>query len=193
MADQFDVAVHGRKRPAEGELDDQPLAKKFGRLQIGTLAINRFPVSREGQAQCVPKRYGSNDTMMLDDTDTTVYIHDLEQELAESDAFDPAITILPGLEDRLSMTKMLVAETKHPCTDIVLYREPESLTVPKDKDQVRWALMETRERARLGQERVRSGIHQRSDSRCIDQAGRTGSEKCRQNDNSADKMDIDAD
>lgn len=35
MAHQFDVTAHGTKRPAEGELDDQPLAKKFGRLKIG--------------------------------------------------------------------------------------------------------------------------------------------------------------
>jgi hypothetical protein len=35
-AQQSEVQVHGTKRPAAGELDDQPLAKKFGRLRIGT-------------------------------------------------------------------------------------------------------------------------------------------------------------
>lgn len=41
MAQQIDPAVqyHGRKRPAESEPEDQPLAKRFGRLHIGKYYI----------------------------------------------------------------------------------------------------------------------------------------------------------
>jgi hypothetical protein len=42
-AQQFEVEVHGTKRPAEGELDDQPLAKKFGGLRIGMKQLPIIP------------------------------------------------------------------------------------------------------------------------------------------------------
>ncbi|KAL4971276.1 hypothetical protein BDW66DRAFT_32692 [Aspergillus desertorum] len=196
MACQSDVAVHGRKRPAEGELDDRPLTKRFGRLQIGPLASLNLPEFREEQAQRVPTLHRQSDAMLLDDTDTTLYIHDLEKELAEAEAVDGALTVLPGLEDRLSITNILVANnSKHPCTEIVLYREPESLSIPKDKDQVRRALMETRERVRLSQQRLRSSSTQRrKDKLCTDQDF-TQKEECqrRVNWDDVDAMDIDAD
>lgn len=41
MAQQVDTAIqyHGKKRPAESEPEDQPLAKRFGRLHIGKYYI----------------------------------------------------------------------------------------------------------------------------------------------------------
>ncbi|KAL4774127.1 hypothetical protein BDW60DRAFT_215543 [Aspergillus nidulans var. acristatus] len=153
MAQRSDVAVHGRKRPAEEELDDQPLTKKFGRLQI-------------------------------------------EQELAETEILDGAFTILPGIEGRLSLANILVAnESKRPCTAVVLYREPESLSIPKDKDQVRRALIETRERARLSQQRVQSSPRQQRNDTVYTDQGLTHKEECQQRVNSDDDdaMDIDVD
>ncbi|KAL4902473.1 hypothetical protein BDW74DRAFT_157834 [Aspergillus multicolor] len=166
MAHQSDVAGNGRKRPADGELDDQPLTKKFGRLQIGPLATLRLLNGQTEQARCLANTLQRhNDAMLLDDTATTLYVHDLEQELAETDALEGALTILPGLEGRLSMTKMLVADnSKPPCNEIVLYREPESLSIPKDKDLVRRALIETRERARLGHQGLPGGMQQKNNS-----------------------------
>lgn len=196
MAQRSDVAVHGRKRPAEEELDDQPLTKKFGRLQIGPLAGLPLLECREGQARTVPNIHRPSDAMILDDTDTTLYIHNLEQELAETEILDGAFTILPGIEDRLSLTNILVAnDSKRPCTDVVLYREPESLSIPKDKDQVRRALIETRERARLSQQKLRSSPGQeKNDAACTDQ-NLTHKEECQQRANSDDDdaMDIDVD
>ncbi|KAL4912201.1 hypothetical protein BDW62DRAFT_195247 [Aspergillus aurantiobrunneus] len=191
MAHPSDVAVHGRKRPAEGELEDQRLTKRLGRLQIGNQERLCLREAWKDQTQPIAKLDRPNDPMMLDDTESTVYIHDLEQELAEIDILGPAITIIPGLEDRLSVTKMLVADNKNPCNDIVLYREPESLTIPKDKDQVRQALIETRERARLAQQRPQRGAQRKN--KC--QGTIQGSEcikESRQKDNSEDEMDIDA-
>ncbi|KAL5334940.1 hypothetical protein BJX70DRAFT_341512 [Aspergillus crustosus] len=153
MAQQFDVAVHGRKRPAKGELDDQPLAKKFGRLQIGSLSMLHLPDVPEKPAKPVPRLSEANDPMVLDDTKSRVYIYDLDRELTENKAVDCPLIILPGLEESLSMSKILVplGKANRQCSEIVLYREPESLSISKENDQVRRALMETRERARLGQ------------------------------------------
>ncbi|BCS21401.1 uncharacterized protein APUU_21833S [Aspergillus puulaauensis] len=188
MAHQFNITVHGRKRPADGGLDDQPLAKKFGRLKIESLGVPRLPGSLE--AKDVPQPHHPGDAMMLDDTNTTVYIHDLEQELAETEALDQAVTILPGLEDKLPMTKLLVENNKPQCRELVVYKEPESLTVPKDKDQVRRALMETRERARLGQRAHLSDMGWIQGPRCIDQnPGHVRS--LQKNGSQGDKMDID--
>ncbi|KAL4996490.1 hypothetical protein BDV10DRAFT_109349 [Aspergillus recurvatus] len=117
--------------------------------------------------------------MLLDDTDTTLYIHDLEQELAETEALDGALTILPGLEGTLSMANILVANnSKRACTEIVLYREPESLSIPKDKDQVRRALIETRERARLSQQGFRSSPTQQKDDTVYTDQDLTHKEEC---------------
>ncbi|KAL3494195.1 hypothetical protein BJX62DRAFT_52113 [Aspergillus germanicus] len=157
-AQQSEVQVHGTKRPAAGELDDQPLAKKFGRLRIGPLAMVRSPERRQEQPRPNSKTNGFDDAMMLDDTKHTVYIHDLEQELEEPLFLQDGLTILPGLSDRLSMSKLLVSSAKPQCNEVVLYREPESLSIPKDKDQVRRALIETRERARLGLSRYRRDV-----------------------------------
>ena len=139
-------------------------------------------------AKDVPQLHHPGDAMMLDDTNTTVYIHDLDQELTESDTLDRAITILPGLEDKLPMTKLLVGDNRPQCKELVVYKEPESLTVPKDEDQVRRALIETRERARLGhQARI-------SDMGWIKGPRGTGHARhLQQNGNPEDKMDIDAD
>ncbi|KAL2826038.1 hypothetical protein BJY01DRAFT_151187 [Aspergillus pseudoustus] len=186
-AQQSEVGVHGTKRPAEGELDDQPLAKKFGRLRIGPLAMVRSPAGREVQARPNLKSSRVEDAMLLDDTKHTVYIHDLEQELEETEFLQGGLTILPGLSDRLSMSKMLVSSTKPQCNEIVLYREPESLSIPKDKDPVRRALIETRERARLGHSRhwrdVGEGVEPQA-------AGQTG-KSSKTNFDQFDIMDVD--
>ncbi|KAL4935068.1 hypothetical protein BDV06DRAFT_138842 [Aspergillus oleicola] len=191
MAHQFDVAGHRRKRPAEGELDNQPLAKKFGQLQIGSPTGVRLPEVPERQDQRPRNSHESDDPMMLEDTESTVYIHDLERELAESEALDQPFTILPGLEEKLSMAKILAADNQRQCSELVLYREPESLSIPKDRDQVRRALLETRERARLAQQGIQRNVQQKN-------PGYTNSSSVRvdefsQVDALDDRMDIDAD
>ncbi|KAE8411878.1 hypothetical protein BDV36DRAFT_288335 [Aspergillus pseudocaelatus] len=131
MAQHPDAGVyHGKKRPAESDPDgDQPLAKRFGRLHIAL-----------------------NDMMILDDTKHTVYIHDLEREIAETELPNDPITFLPGIGESLrAIPRFVVTEAKPMCNELVLYREPASLTVPKERDTVRKALIETRERARTNQ------------------------------------------
>ncbi|KAE8376171.1 hypothetical protein BDV26DRAFT_266084 [Aspergillus bertholletiae] len=90
--------------------------------------------------------------MVLDDTRHTIYIHDLEREIAETELPIDSITFLPGVGENLrAIPRFIVTEAKPKCNELVLYREPTSLTVPKERDTVRKALIETRERARTNQ------------------------------------------
>jgi hypothetical protein len=87
--------------------------------------------------------------MMLDDTKHRVYIHDLDREIAETEPPSDPITFLPGVEQSLgAIPKFLVADGKPVGNELVLYKEPTSLTVSKERDTVCKALIETRERAR---------------------------------------------
>ncbi|KAL4802851.1 hypothetical protein BDV18DRAFT_46329 [Aspergillus unguis] len=192
MAHRSDIAIHGRKRPAEGELDDQPLAKRFGNLQIDNLTRKQLSEFQGKETQRLSRPCKSNDAMMLDDTKHTLFIHDLESELAETDALDGTLTVLPGLEKRLSLASVLVAENKRPCNEIVLYREPESLSIPKEEDQVRRALMETRERARLRRQHPH-GNPQPENYQYVAEGAVHSGENFRSLGISEDKMDIDGD
>ncbi|KAE8130737.1 hypothetical protein BDV38DRAFT_276536 [Aspergillus pseudotamarii] len=155
MAQHPDVGVyHGKKRPAESDPDgDQPLIKRFGRLHIDPQAISHAP--SEIRKNLDVGQHGSsalNDMMILDDTKHTVYIHDLEREIAETELPSDSITFLPGIGESLrAIPRFVVTEAKPMCNELVLYREPASLTVPKERDTVRKALIETRERARTNQ------------------------------------------
>lgn len=87
--------------------------------------------------------------MLLDDTKDTIYIHDLDRELEDIESKDNCLEILPGVAERMStIPKSLVANTTSPCNELVLYTEPTSLSIPKEEDNVRKALIATRERAR---------------------------------------------
>ncbi|KAL4878260.1 hypothetical protein BJY04DRAFT_115662 [Aspergillus karnatakaensis] len=194
MAQQFEVAVLGKKRPAEGELDDQPLAKRFDRLQIGSLTALRLPPSRQEIATLVPKLSEQNDAMMLDDTKSRVYVHDLERELAEVERLDSPLIILPGLEDKLSISKrMMVPDSARQCSEMVLYREPESLSIPKERDQVRRAIIETRERARLRQSMNQFGLQECAVQKRKQHVSAGGGEASQISGFLDDKMDIDVD
>ncbi|KAL3470478.1 hypothetical protein BJX99DRAFT_251207 [Aspergillus californicus] len=189
---QPNVGVHGRKRPAAGELDDQPLAKRFDRLQLDPFTPLRLPGRQDVQAHLEQDLHESIDMMMLDDTKHTVYIHDLEQELAESEAFSGNhLTILPGLEDKLRVSNLLISSPKHQCTEMVLYKEPESLSIPKHKDQVRRALIGTRERARLGLSGTSLAVQVQPQSHGIEHDQDLTTSHSAQKD--LDKMDVDTD
>lgn len=101
-------------------------------------------------------RTGLNDTMMLDDTKHTVYIHDLDREIEEQDHEDGSLRILSGLGGGLStIPRIFTPQTTTPQgKELVLYRDPISLTVPKEFDIVERASIETRERVRGEQPRL---------------------------------------
>jgi hypothetical protein len=85
--------------------------------------------------------------MILDDTKHTTYIHDLDRELADLDLPEGDLVILPLAAKMISVPESVLS---HPSQgrELVLYTEPSSLTVPKEQDSVRKAIIESRARAR---------------------------------------------
>lgn len=91
--------------------------------------------------------------MLLDDTRDTVFIHDIDREIAEGDTQEGTIDLLPGIAGTLlSIPKSLITDAKPQSNELVLYQEPTSLSIPKEQDSVRRAIAETRARARARQD-----------------------------------------
>lgn len=94
--------------------------------------------------------------MQVDDTETRVFVRDLDSELAELEAREQdeknKIEFLPDIEKKLNgIPKGLLRDNDKSSTDedqqLVLYRVPPSLSIPEDKDSVRRAMVEARRRA----------------------------------------------
>ncbi|KAK5631536.1 hypothetical protein RRF57_007250 [Xylaria bambusicola] len=117
----------------------------------------------------------SSDGMQLDDTKHKVYIYDLDAELSSADENSENESSLPGsptsgrgrlvflpdIEKHLSRSRIPPAIFANKEGDIaghnindmqmVLYSEPSSLSVPREHDSVRKAILEARARARQRQ------------------------------------------
>ena len=101
------------------------------------------------------KSQESDDIMHLDDTAHKVYIYDLDAELSDSESSDDGkLVFLPDIEKHLRETRIppsVLANSEGElagCNQLVLYNIPTSLSVPKEQDSVRKAIIETRARAR---------------------------------------------
>ena len=163
-----------RKRRAEEELEnDQRLAKRFNLLNLGMeLLWNSvhsdnlwilltssdiepsgriyFPVERSPPNGEVHK-INDADLMELENTRDKVFIHNLDQELAEIDSEGERLIFLPDIEKKLArIPKSVLTGHSQPVTgnEVVLYNVPSSLSIPPEKDNVRRAILETRARAR---------------------------------------------
>ncbi|PYH99564.1 hypothetical protein BO71DRAFT_310187, partial [Aspergillus ellipticus CBS 707.79] len=132
---------HGKKRPAENDPEsDQPLAKRFRQLHINSKPIG----SSYNDKESLP----TAEMMLLDDTKHTIYIHDLDRELADTEPTDFTIEILPSIIDNMSsIPQLLMTKPAVQNNELVLYTEPASLSIPRERDNVRKALIATRERA----------------------------------------------
>lgn len=94
---------------------------------------------------------GDDESMQLDDTKEKVYIYNLDQELADIESEEERLVFLPDIEKKLGrIPKSLLEGQSQPAanTQMVLYNVPSSLTVARDQDNVRKAIIETRARAR---------------------------------------------
>jgi hypothetical protein len=156
----------GTKRPAENDLsEDQPLAKRLGRLHLGPrprknpplalLVANWHLDSTDSNARLPSSPSegtpsgGSDSQMLLDDTKYTIYVHDLEREIAEIESQESCASFLPNIADKLAPIPQSILSPPRPQgNELVLYREPSSLTVPEEQDSVRRAVMESRARSR---------------------------------------------
>ncbi|KAJ6121837.1 hypothetical protein N7512_004302 [Penicillium capsulatum] len=84
---------------------------------------------------------------MLDDTQHTTYIHDLDQELADPEPAKDHLVLHPVAAKLMTVPDALLSNPARG-KELVLYTEPASLTVPREQDSVRRAIIESRARAR---------------------------------------------
>ena len=89
--------------------------------------------------------------MQIDDTKEKIYIYNLDQEIANIESEEGKLVFLPDIEKKLGKIPRSVLTTKaQPVTssEMILYNVPSSLSVPREQDNVRKAIIETRARAR---------------------------------------------
>ncbi|KAJ5099127.1 hypothetical protein N7532_006128 [Penicillium argentinense] len=152
MARSDEKSQHGKKRPAEGDPDGaQPLTKRLGRLQLDSHNDGSGPGARARCGENPFPDYSSStlgDSMLLDDTKHTTYIHDLDRELADSDVAPGSLVLSPLAARMLSVPDSVLANDSSQGKELVLYTEPSSLSVPREQDSVRRAIIESRARSR---------------------------------------------
>lgn len=99
--------------------------------------------------------------MQIDDTRDKVFIHNLEEEIKEAERDEGKLLFLPDIEKKIGkIPNSVLTDDVHPSVhekQMVLYSVPESLSIPKDKDSVRKAIIESRERARQASENIITG------------------------------------
>ncbi|KAJ8119877.1 hypothetical protein O1611_g10512 [Lasiodiplodia mahajangana] len=127
-----------------------------------------------------------SDSMQLDDTKHKVYIYDLDAELSSADENSESeyslpgsptsgrsrLILLPDIQKHLRRSRIPAAVLAnkdgelagHNINDMqmVLYSEPSSLTVPREQDSVRKAILEARARARQKQKDSQAEFEQES-------------------------------
>jgi hypothetical protein len=110
-----------------------------------------IPVSARPQLQtAVTPRPPTEEHMQLDDTKHRVYIHNLDDELSDIESDEEKLVFLPDIEKKFNTIPrhILVGEKKDSHQELVLYNLPPSLSVPIERDNVRKAILEARERAK---------------------------------------------
>ncbi|KAJ3949453.1 uncharacterized protein N0V96_000570 [Colletotrichum fioriniae] len=104
------------------------------------------------------------EVMQLDDSKHKVYIYNIDDELSssESEPDEGKLVFLPDIEKHLRQTRIPPSifandEGQLAGMQVVLYNEPASLTVPREQDSVRKAIVESRARMRERQRLEREG------------------------------------
>ena len=106
--------------------------------------------------QSRPPTTAAADYMPVDETKDRIVIHDLEAEIAEIEAAEPKTMFLPDIDKKVSAIPQMLLQNQSGNTNnsqMVLYEVPSSLSVPKEKDAVRKAIIAARARAREEQAR----------------------------------------
>ncbi|EGU79626.1 hypothetical protein FOQG_03173 [Fusarium oxysporum f. sp. raphani 54005] len=163
-----------RKRKAETQ-DNERLSKRLSLLNLEQSGNKLYvpveqPTTSISSAAPVPtpSNVASNpvpdETMQLDDSKHKVYIYNMDDELSsDSDSDDPGkLVFLPDIEkhlraNRIPPSVLANSEGELAGMQVVLYSDPKSLTVPEDKDSVRKAIIESRNRTRELQRLEREG------------------------------------
>lgn len=101
--------------------------------------------------------------MQLDDTKYTTYVHNLDQELAEPDTPAEELVLIPLAAKMISVPESILSEPAQ-SKALVLYRDPSSLSIPREQDCVRKAILDSRARARAKQASCQQDDAKRSPS-----------------------------
>ncbi|CAF9933155.1 MAG: hypothetical protein GOMPHAMPRED_007161 [Gomphillus americanus] len=171
------TAQHALKRKTEDDLaSEQRLAKRFHLLNLGKPRhqitaedIQKVHIQLENEAgeegygggedeYIIPdgprlRRSRSNafsDSMNVDDSRDRIFIHSLEDELADLSSDEEHPIFIPDIERRLNMLPTALLRPDHvsrASNELVLYEVPSSLSIPIEKDSARKAIMESRHRA----------------------------------------------
>lgn len=145
------------KRKAETQ-DNERLSKRLSLLNLEQNGQKLYvpvesPHLRPSESTSL-KHIPENDVMQLDDSKHKVYIYNLDDELSEAESDnDGRLVFLPDIEKHLMQNRIppsVLWNKEGECAgmEMVLYSEPSSLTVPKEHDSVRRAIIEARQRAR---------------------------------------------
>ncbi|KAL6715812.1 hypothetical protein ACLMJK_006773 [Lecanora helva] len=143
------MAMSAQKRKAEDDLDkEQRLTKRFDLLNLdqnGKLYVPKKADSRP------PRSQDTQNSMQVDDTKDRVYIHNLDDELSDIDSEEEKLVFLPDIEKKFGkIPKSVLLSESHPSvgSEMIVYSVPTSLSIPKEQDNVRKAIIESRARAR---------------------------------------------
>jgi len=90
--------------------------------------------------------------MDVDEAKDRVVIHDLDAELAEIEATEPKTMFIPDIDKKVSAIPQHILQNQSEKANyqLVLYRVPNSISIPEEKDAVRKAIIAARARAREG-------------------------------------------
>ena len=122
-----------------------------GKLWVGTKGERPLAAKTSSTTQSDP------DLMRVEDTKDRIFIHNLDEELAEVSDDGEQVIFLPDIDKRLNnlperlLTRDQAVSPKG--KEVVLYNVPTSLSIPEDKDSVRKAMLEARGRAQENQSR----------------------------------------
>ena len=101
------------------------------------------------------------DLMQVDDSKFRVWVHNLDDELSDSESDDGKLVFLPNIEKHLRESRIpasVLANSEGELAgnkQLVLYSVPSSLSVPEEQDNVRKAILEARARVRAKQDEKR--------------------------------------
>ncbi|GKU05007.1 hypothetical protein FLAG1_01334 [Fusarium langsethiae] len=165
-----------RKRKADTQ-DNERLSKRLSLLNLEqggnklyvpveepTASVPSVPTSLSHPPNVPTDLPTPDETMQLDDSKHKVYIYNIDDELSsDSETDDPGkLVFLPDIEkhlraNRIPPSVLANSDGELAGMQVVLYSDPKSLTVPEDKDSVRKAIIESRQRTREQQRLEREG------------------------------------
>ncbi|TWU75348.1 hypothetical protein ED733_006986 [Metarhizium rileyi] len=145
------------KRKAETQ-DNERLSKRLSLLNLEQSGNKLYvpvetprPLDTTQEATCTAQ---PPERMELDNSQHKVYIYNIDDELSsESEDEQGKLVFLPDIEKHLRDTRIpphVLANNAGELAgmQLVLYRDPTSLSVPKEKDSVRRAVLEARQMMR---------------------------------------------